>query len=41
VPVKLVAALNGNTAYVNVHTAKNPAGEIRGRIYKVGWRTVG
>jgi hypothetical protein len=35
VSAKLVAALNAQTAYVNVHTAKNPAGEIRGRIYKL------
>jgi hypothetical protein len=34
VSAKLVAALNAQTAYVNVHTTRNPAGEIRGRIYK-------
>lgn len=28
------AALNGKRAYVNVHTAKNPAGEIRGQVSK-------
>ena len=27
-------ALNGRKAYVNVHTAKNPAGEIRGQVAK-------
>jgi hypothetical protein len=27
-----VAALIGGRAYVNVHTAMNPAGEIRGQI---------
>lgn len=32
-PAKLVAALKSQTAYVNVHTQRNPAGEIRGRIY--------
>ena len=32
-PAKLVAALKSQTAYVNVHTKRNPAGEIRGRIY--------
>jgi hypothetical protein len=25
-------ALNSNTAYANVHTAKFPAGEIRGQV---------
>jgi hypothetical protein len=34
VPASLFAALTAQTAYVNVHTAKNPDGEIRGRIYK-------
>ena len=29
-------ALNGKLAYVNVHTAKNAAGEIRGQIRKTG-----
>ena len=28
----VVAALEGNNAYVNVHTAKNAAGEIRGQV---------
>jgi hypothetical protein len=28
----VIAALEGNKAYVNVHTAKNPAGEIRGQV---------
>ena len=28
----VVAALRAGTAYLNVHTAKNPAGEIRGQI---------
>jgi hypothetical protein len=29
------AALEGGRAYVNVHTARNPAGEIRGQIAPV------
>ena len=29
---RVVAALLGGRAYVNVHTARNPAGEIRGQI---------
>jgi len=28
----VVAALEGNNTYVNVHTAKNAAGEIRGQV---------
>jgi hypothetical protein len=28
----LLARINAGTAYVNVHTRKNPAGEIRGQI---------
>jgi hypothetical protein len=28
----LIDALNSNTAYANVHTAKFPAGEIRGQV---------
>jgi hypothetical protein len=32
VTAKLRAALLAGTAYVNVHTAKNPAGEIRGQV---------
>jgi hypothetical protein len=28
----LLARINGGTAYVNVHTRKNPGGEIRGQI---------
>ena len=31
---KTVTALLGGTAYVNVHTAKNAAGEIRGQVAK-------
>jgi hypothetical protein len=30
----LVAALDSNTAYGNIHTVKFPAGEIRGQILK-------
>ena len=33
---RTVKALLGGTAYVNVHTAKNPGGEIRGQIAKGG-----
>ena len=30
---ELIAMLNNGTAYVNVHTQTNPAGEIRGQIH--------
>jgi hypothetical protein len=30
----LIAMLNNGTAYVNVHTVTNPAGEIRGQLLK-------
>lgn len=30
----IASAMKAGTAYVNVHTAKNPAGEIRGQIRK-------
>jgi CHRD domain len=33
---RTVTALLGGRAYVNVHTARNPAGEIRGQIQKGG-----
>jgi hypothetical protein len=36
VNARTVKALLGGTAYVNVHTAKNPGGEIRGQIVKGG-----
>jgi len=36
VNARTVSALLGGSAYVNVHTAKNPAGEIRGQIRKGG-----
>lgn len=32
VNARVVRALLGATAYVNVHTARNPAGEIRGQV---------
>lgn len=35
VPESVSSALKNGTAYVNVHTAKNAAGEIRGQIRKV------
>jgi len=31
----VLTALEAGRAYVNVHTAKNPAGEIRGQIRAV------
>jgi len=34
VDAKTIAALMAGTAYVNVHTARNAAGEIRGQIAK-------
>jgi hypothetical protein len=32
---ELIAAIDAGTAYVNVHTAEYPAGEIRGTIHRV------
>jgi hypothetical protein len=32
----VVAALEGHRAYVNVHTAKNGGGEIRGQVHVAG-----
>jgi hypothetical protein len=32
VSAAVIKALNGGDAYVNVHTAKNPNGEIRGQV---------
>lgn len=34
IPKAAVTAMQSGAAYVNVHTAKNPAGEIRGQIKK-------
>jgi hypothetical protein len=36
VDARTVRALLKGTAYVNVHTARNPAGEIRGQVRKGG-----
>jgi hypothetical protein len=32
----VIAAMEGGKAYVNVHTAKNAGGEIRGQIKTAG-----
>jgi hypothetical protein len=36
VDARTVKALRGGTAYVNVHTTRNPGGEIRGQVVKGG-----
>jgi hypothetical protein len=33
---KIVAQLEAGKTYVNVHTTKNPAGEIRGQVKVTG-----
>ena len=37
----VVAALEAGRAYVNIHTARNPAGEVRGQIAPVALRITG
>jgi len=41
VPAPVIAALEAGRAYVNVHTKRNPGGEIRGQLPALALRLTG